>query len=405
MQKISFVIPTSNNLKYVKNAYLSVTKFAPEHQVIILDDASTDGTIEWLKEIDAQVNDPRKFLWFRNDGPRLGHTILYDKGIELAHNEVVSILHADMYIGPNYVENALKHLTRKSVVSATRIEPPLHPEGNEKIVRDFGLWPNTFKEQEFLKFVAEEQERSRSKITQGIFAPWFIYKEDFQAIGGHDPLFAPFPYEDSDIFQRFMLAGYRIVQSRDSLVYHLTCRGHKWTDDTNLGQTDDFFKVSEEKARRNYIRKWQSWIKNDEFHLPIIPPRFSIAAIITDVPNVAVLEQLEIWFDSVCIESDELKEQYIHIEQPKTKYNLSKKIVTDPMHSDLTRADVLVKFSIDKITQEDFSNISNMSIILDSLKGSVELGETYEIGNLEVTVRNLTNKVDNILLQHMFNGV
>jgi hypothetical protein len=35
------------------------------------------------------------------------------------------------------------------VVSATRIEPPLHPDGPEKILMDFGIEPEEFDEQKF----------------------------------------------------------------------------------------------------------------------------------------------------------------------------------------------------------------------------------------------------------------
>jgi len=38
------------------------------------------------------------------------------------------------------------------------------------------------------------------KTTNGIFAPWMLYKEDFRSMGGHDKLFAPMELEDSDIF-------------------------------------------------------------------------------------------------------------------------------------------------------------------------------------------------------------
>ena len=38
-------------------------------------------------------------------------------------------------------------------MSGTRIEPPLHPEGPEKIIRDFGIEPEEFKEQELLELV------------------------------------------------------------------------------------------------------------------------------------------------------------------------------------------------------------------------------------------------------------
>ena len=41
------------------------------------------------------------------------------------------IYHADMYACPNLDTEILKHLQQGKVVSATRIEPPLHPDGPE----------------------------------------------------------------------------------------------------------------------------------------------------------------------------------------------------------------------------------------------------------------------------------
>ena len=47
---ISFIIPSYNNLQHLKNVYASIQKHAPEAEVILLDDASTDGTWEWMQE-------------------------------------------------------------------------------------------------------------------------------------------------------------------------------------------------------------------------------------------------------------------------------------------------------------------------------------------------------------------
>jgi hypothetical protein len=54
-----------------------------------------------------------------------------------------------------------------------------------------------------------------------------MYKKDFLAVGGHDDLFAPQSKEDSDLFNRFILAGYKVIQSWDALVYHFTSRGSR----------------------------------------------------------------------------------------------------------------------------------------------------------------------------------
>ena len=117
----------------------------------------------------------------------------------------------------------IKHLERGKVISATRIEPPLHPPGPEKIVENLGMGVEEFNDKKF-KHMVEKEEKwmdNKDKTTSGIFAPWMMYKEDFESIGGHDPLFAPMELEDSDIFNRMHLKGYELIQSRDAFVYHI----------------------------------------------------------------------------------------------------------------------------------------------------------------------------------------
>lgn len=396
MNTISFVVPSVNNLRYLKNAYTSIRKYAgTNHEIIVLDDGSTDGTIDWLRE----VSDENLVIWENTTGNRLGHTITYDIGIKMAKNDIVTILHADMFIGPNYIENALKHLKKGVVVSATRIEPPLHPEGKEKIVKDFGMWPETFTEDAFVNFVHEEQERSRGNITRGIFAPWFMFKEDFIEIGGHDPLFAPFPYEDSDLFQRFVLAGYKLVQSRDALVYHLTCRGHKWTDDTVIGKTDGLFERSELRARKNYIRKWNSWIKNDEYHAPIIQPKYDVCIVLDNVTNLMQIEAFELWANKIIVEDEhELVMQYIIKEQPDTLFNMSDR-VKSVMDIDLTEHDVYVIINLSNFTNEDYNYIQHMNELLHDFLNEqpIDYGAAYQVGNINIKINRLRDTVNDLI--------
>jgi len=253
-----------------------------------MDDGSTDGTWEWLNSLDDSHILPYKAP------SRVGHTILYDKGIELAKNDIVGILHADMIVSAGYLENLIKHLDKKKVVCATRIEPPLHGPGPEKIIRDFGQDFDTLKISEFEEFVKELQITYSNSSNPGMFAPWIINKADFLSVGGHDWGFAPFPYEDSDIFQRWLLAGYQLIQSRDSYVYHLTCRGHRWTDE--VGEDDSYFTECEQKARMHYIKKWGSWIHNDSNQHPILIPVYDKKLIATNLP-ADVVTSLSLWFN------------------------------------------------------------------------------------------------------------
>lgn len=347
MQNISFIIPSHNNLRHLKNAYTSIRKHAPEVEIVLLDDASDDGTWEWLVGL---KNTDNNLTTYKSD-KRVGHTILYDKGIELAANERVGILHADMIIGPGYVENILKHLTPGKVVCGTRIEPPLHPPGPEKIIQDFGMDFDSLDVEGFEKWCKDHFEVYQNQTTKGMFAPWVIYKEDFQAIGGHDPGFAPFPYEDSDIFQRWLLAGYELIQSRDAFVYHLTCRGHRWTGE--IGKNDDYFEQAEEKARKYYIKKWGSWIRNDENQHPILIPVYKKSIVINNYKQH--LESLYHWFNE--------------------------------------GEDVVVTVDGNYFTQQDFNYIMNLNEII---KDSGEVGE-FQLGNLHIKINALTEHQNDLI--------
>ena len=404
MNNVSFIIPSSDNLRYLKHAYTSIKLFAKDSEIIILDDASTDGTLEWLFELDDEN------LLIHKTENKVGHTVLYNVGAKLATRDIITILHADMYIGPNYLENILKHLEEGTVVSATRIEPPLHPPGKEKIIQDFGLWPEEFKKSEFISFVEEEQKKSKDKITKGIFAPWAIYKKDYWAIGGHDELFAPYPYEDSDIFQRFILNGYEIKQSRDALVYHLTCRGHKWTE--SIGKVHDKFEKYELNARRNWHRKWGVWIENDDYGYPIIHPKYKIGLVLTNIPDGFDLPFDLLWFKEPFfyqiaideftkfkIQGQNVVETYIKQEQPNTSFILDNKFIP----YEKMDVDVEVVLDLSKaLLKDDFRTLDLISYLLEETECNV--GDEFNVYNITIKIKKeLTNYVmDNIKCQQKY---
>jgi glycosyltransferase involved in cell wall biosynthesis len=380
-EDITVIIPSYNNLRHLKNVYASLLRHAPKVKIFILDDASTDGTQEWVNFLPKD-----KLHYFYKSNERLGHTILYDRGISLSSTRVVSILHADMIIGPNYFENVLKHLKPRTVVCGTRVEPPLHPEGKEKIVKDFGMDFDSLNTESFDEYSLTVQSEESGKTTRGMFAPWTIYKEDFQAVGGHDKLFAPFPYEDSDIFQRWMMAGYELVQSRDALVYHLTCRGHRWNE--QIGVEDDYFKMANYKAGRNYWRKWGSWIKNDEYQCPIIPKKYDVGIVFnpSDKYDNTIIQKIafsEPFCSNLYVNYQYEVDNYLKLEQPNTLMDLSKRVLvkseTQPHN------DVLIYINPQLINHDSVFVLQNIQDILSDSGG---VGE-FELLGMKLIINKL----------------
>jgi glycosyltransferase involved in cell wall biosynthesis len=369
---ISFIQPSRNNLKYLKWSYESIRKNGgPEPRICVADDFSNDGTWAWCEEI--MEKDPN-FHAIRNNGPtRLGHTILYDRLInEVAPTKVVGIYHADMYLCPGALESVLEHLKPLTVVSLTRIEPPLHPDGPEKYLADWGIEPEDFNETTFLQwFVSPEADGYRPKHdtpTEGIFAPWFLFKEDFQSIGGHDPLYAPQSKEDSDIFNRFQLNGYKFVQTWKGCVYHMTCRGSRFNPTiTTVGKESDEWLAQNQRSTRNFIRKWGHFVKHDRMMKPIVPPKYDIGFEIRN-GNSQILSVLEPWCSHIRIDmSDDEINSYIKNEQPNTNIDLKPRINSGK------KCDIVIEFDANKLTKYSFNLIQEFSNILK--ESDIEVGE------------------------------
>lgn len=380
MQKITFILPSRNNLELLKLAYKSVKRLKGDHNIIILDDASTDGTGEWLLNLDDH-----DLTVFTNKGPhRMGIVGMYNKGAQLAKTDIIFTFHADMVAGTNLDVNILKHLERGKVISATRIEPPLHPPGSEKIIENFGIEPEEF---DWEGWVSRNENFEQNKTTRGIFAPWAIYKDDYLSIGGEDSLFAPQSKDDSDLFNRFVLNGYDIVQPWDALVYHFTSRGSRFNKKSggSTGVDSPEWVAQNIKATRNFIRKWGHFVKHDEYSYPIIPPKYNIGLIVKNC-NERILEHLEPWCSTIYVDCD--YKNYIKNEQSNTLYDLSEKIL--PIQSEKNN-DILVRFDSSKLNNNSFQYIQQLpEIIADDgeLHGDESWAE-FELDIFRITINKL----------------
>ena len=365
MEKITFILPSRNNLEFLKLAYASIRNLSyPHHCVLILDDASTYSTSEWIKSLGD-----KNIIHYQNPGPeRIGIVGMFDKGIEMSNTDIIFAFHADMVACKDLDINIIKHLKPGTIVSATRVEPPLHPPGPEKITVDFGIEADQFS---FDKWYTESEKLKQDKTTEGIFAPWCMYKSDYLAIGGHDELFAPQSKEDSDLFNRFVLNGYQVIQSWDGLVYHFTSRGSRFNKHVGgaAGKNSDEWLYTTTKNGKEFIRKWGHFVKHDVLMKPIIPPKYDIGFIVSNC-GLPHLEALEPWCSTIYIEDDMqlIVPDYIQKEQSNTKFDLQERI--KPYNNE-KQNNILISFDASKLTNQNFQLLTQLPEII---KDSGELG-------------------------------
>jgi len=395
--KISLIQPSRNNLKYLKWSYNSIRKNQGNHEVeiCVADDFSDkDNTWEWCEEM--MEKDPL-FKAIRNEGPtRLGHTILYDTLVnEVATNGICMIYHADMYLCPGALDAIEEELKEKTIVSLTRIEPPLHPDGPEKILKDFGIEPEEFKEEELLNFLNSRV--PNNDTTEGIFAPWAFWKKDFQEIGGHDEIFAPQSKEDTDIFNRFHLNGIKFVQTWHGCVYHMTCRGSRFADGAQRNpngevfmknrETDEWLKQNQ-KSTREFLRKWGHFCKHDALMKPIVTPKYDIGFILKNT-TLQLLEVLEPWCNTIYTDGDYTT--YQKQESLKTSFDLQDRV---RILESAKVNEILVEIDGKSFNQQDFKIIQQLSEIIQD---SGEIGE-FKLGNLSITIEQLNTYENNLIV-------
>ena len=390
MDKITFCIPSKSNLRYLQTCIPSIRNnaYRKDHDIIVFVDSDEDGTVEWLEQNAEEWN--VKYLV----NPDLGNSLYgigeaYDYCIRESETDVVMIFHADMMLGKDADFHAFKHLTtNKSVVCSTRIEPPIHPNAGEKILEDFGMWPEDFKSEEFGEYVIKLIEDNSGKTTDGIFAPWMVYKEEFLSMGGHDPIMKS-AREDSDVFNRMKLDGFTFVQPWDSLVYHLTGRGGQFQHGKI---TQDHQQKSEEWQRlmanstKEFIRKWNGSVNHTPLMHPVVSPRYDMTLVVHNC-DMNLLATLEPWCDQMYLTNtpSDVILNYINNEQPNTLFDLSKKIHT---FDGEVVGDIIIEFDKQRLTQQSFNMIMMFSDIIK---------DSGEIGSFELDIFNVTiNKMEEI---------
>jgi hypothetical protein len=347
-------------------------------------DKDEDGTVNWLES----VKDLYHLVYHVN--PNLNRTLFgigkaYDYCIEKSTTDIFMIFHADMMLGKHADFEAYQHLQTNTVVCATRIEPPLHPQGAEKIVKDFGVWPESdiadgFKEAAFAQFVEDCKKTYNTKTTAGCFAPWMMYKKNFMAMGMHDPIMKS-AREDSDVFNRMVLKGYKLIQSWRAYVYHLTCRGGQFEHGV---LTQDHSQKSKDWQQLMYhstlefVRKWGSLVHHDAYLNPSIKNKYNVGFVIKNC-SMELLRALEPWCSTLYTDLSNYMD-YVNAEQANTAFDLLARIkpLNSPKHND-----ILIEFDGRRLTQEGFNFLTTQ--LSDVLTESGEIGGMeYDIFKIKI---------------------
>lgn len=219
---ISIVIPSWNGRQLLEKYLPSVIEAATayenlshqETEIIVVDDASKDGTCAWLSARHASV---RTVANERN----LGFAPTVNRGVRMARHPLVYLLNNDVAIEPGTLPPLAAHFDKPDVFAvASQVYD--YDTGILRGAGQVGQLRRGFLGVHRRYFVAGPAQASGE--------PWLTLfatggsamfdREELLALGGFDETFAPFGWEDVELSIRAWKRGFEVHYEPQSRVWH-----------------------------------------------------------------------------------------------------------------------------------------------------------------------------------------
>ena len=213
-QLFSILIPTWNNLAYLKLCLKSIEKNSTyRHQILIYVNEGSDGTTDWLETQNYEYIHNKE-----NVGVCWALNSLRTK----VKTDYILYMNDDMYACPDWDKFLWEEIQQlpdnKFFLSATLIQP--RPFFCKSVIApaNFGENVETFKEQELLD---KYQLLPHSDWFGSTWPPNVVHKDIWDLVGGYSIEFSPGMYSDPDFSAKLWMAGIRLFKGLSaSRVYH-----------------------------------------------------------------------------------------------------------------------------------------------------------------------------------------
>ena len=203
-KKIAVVIVTFNGEIWIKKNLNSLFKTNYPIEIIIVDNASTDETINIIKEYSAI-----ELIQNKNN---LGFGKANNIGIDLALKkgaDAIFLLNQDTWIFENTISNLAEVLFENPNLG---IVSPLHFSAEESILdENFNTYYNRFNK--------EEDSESLRIVPFVNAAAWLVSKECLSKTGYFDPIFNHYG-EDRNYCERVKYHGFKIGVAKKAAICH-----------------------------------------------------------------------------------------------------------------------------------------------------------------------------------------
>jgi len=214
--RVSILVVTFNNLALTRLCLASLQRAAGvlPFEVVVVDNASTDGTQAWLRAEAARALIP---LVVVENGHNAGFAAANNQAAARARGEVLVFLNNDTVVVPGWLETLVGHLERDRSIGM--LGPVTNSGGNG--VAQLGT---RYADLDGMRAFAGEYTRAHAGQVEDVpMLALFctaMWKERFAAVGGLDERYGRGLFEDDDLALAVERRGWRVALARDVFVHH-----------------------------------------------------------------------------------------------------------------------------------------------------------------------------------------
>ena len=238
--KISVIIPNYNGKDLLAKNLPKVISMCPGCQIIVVDDASQDGSQDFVKN-------KFKNITLVKMPKNVGFANAIAEGVKKAKHDLILLLNSDVAPQNNFLKPAVAHFNKSNSekLFAVALCDQSH-EDNKVITRGRG---GASFEKGFVNHFPMPVQKGQTLWVSG--GSGLFDKKKFLELGGFDNVFVPFYWEDIDLSFRAWRAGFTCIFEPASKVDHFHREG------AILKQKSPFF-IKTVSYKNQFIFVWKN---------------------------------------------------------------------------------------------------------------------------------------------------